>query len=151
PIFDCEVMHILQSRKSWYDVMKLSEPQRSEQLATQFTEALDTVIEQEVMFQDAVKKLEKNNPRTLDKLKQAAATEFEKDLKRIRDSKQVPENEVKEFEASMRRHMERSFISMEYVRSRIFPIMNSRIGPDEIEDYYGTHLTEFQKLDTVEW
>ncbi|MBI3407016.1 MAG: peptidyl-prolyl cis-trans isomerase [Planctomycetes bacterium] len=151
PVFDCEVMHILQSRRTWYDVMKLPEPQRSEQMATQFTEALDTVIEQEVMYQDAVKKLEKNNSRTLDKLRQAAAAEFEKDLRRIRDSKQVPEGELREFEASMRRHMERSFISMEYVRSRIFPYMNSRIGHDEIKDYYDKHRNEFQTVDTVEW
>src|SRR5262249_4284444 len=76
-VFDAVVLHILQPRRTWYDIMKLPDPQRSEQMAAAFSEALDTVIEQETMYQDAVKKLEKNNPRALEKLKQAAAAEFE--------------------------------------------------------------------------
>src|SRR5262245_42430139 len=152
PVLDTEVMHILQSRRTWYDVMKLPEPQRSEQMATAFSDALDTVIEQETMYQDAIKKLEKNNPRALEKLKQAAAAEFDKELRRIRENnKQVAEEEIKEFEASMRRHMERSFVSMEYVRSRIIPYMNSRISLEEIERYFTDHPSEFQKQDAVEW
>ena len=55
-------MQILQSRRGWLELQRLPEPQRSEQMATAYNEALDTVIEQEVMYQDAVKKLEKNNP-----------------------------------------------------------------------------------------
>lgn len=151
PLFDGEVMQILQARKGWFDVQRLPEPQRSEQMATAYNEALDTVIEQEVMYQDAVRKLEKNNPRAMEKLRQAAAAEFEKDLKRIRDTGQVSDAELKEFEITMRRHMERSFVSMEYARSRIYPIMSSRIGPEEIREYYDTHKNEFQKVDRVEW
>ncbi len=147
PIFDDEVMQAI-PQGAFRVMASMPEAQRTEKLADIYNQTLDQIIEQEVVYQEAVGKLEKANPRTLEKLKQLAEQDFEKQLNKIRT--QIPEQELKELQRSMRKQMERSFISMEYMRSRIFPAIQ-RIGYQEIKDYYDTHLNEFTKVETVKW
>jgi parvulin-like peptidyl-prolyl isomerase len=139
PIFDDDVMQLVGPNLRYLQGM--SEAKQAEKVAELYNQALDKIIEDEIMYQDAVRKLEKINPRALDKLKSLANEEFEKILRRIRDSK-MPEDQVKEMLPSLRRQNERNFVAVEYVRSRIMPILQSRIGH---------HRNEFQKLDTVQW
>jgi peptidyl-prolyl cis-trans isomerase C/foldase protein PrsA len=40
---------------------------------------------------------------------------------------------------------------MEYMRSRIFPLINQGIGFQEIKDYYDTHPSEFVKVESLKW
>lgn len=148
PIFDDEVMQVLGPNLRY--LQSLPEPKRSEKMADLYNQALEKLVEDEIMYQDAVRKLEKFNPRALDKLKSLAGDEFDKILKRIRESG-MPESQVREILPTLRKQNERNFIAVEYVRSRVVPIGQSRIGHMEIQEYYDTHKNEFQRLDTVKW
>lgn len=150
PIYDEEVMQTIPQR-AWADLQHLGEPQRSERLAEVYNQALERLIEQEVAYQDAVRKLEKNNPKALSKLKTIAEQEFDKQMRSIRQRKVASEAQLKEIEHTLRRQVERELISSEYMRSRIFPYIQSRISHEEVEDYYNTHQNEFQRLDAVQW
>ncbi len=150
PIFDEEVMQVI-PRQSWRDLNTLPEPQRSERLSDVFRLALDRLIDQEVAYQDAVKKLEKGNAKALEKLKDMAAQEYEKNMKAVRDSGKFTEEQIKDSERIGKRLSERELISSEYMRSRIFPTLVKFIGAEAIEDYYFAHLNEFQRVDSVKW
>jgi hypothetical protein len=147
PIFDEEVMQSIPGAL-WRTMAAMPEAQRIEKLTEIYNKTLDHIIDQEVAYQEALQKLQKANPVTLDKLRRLAAEDFEKQLDKV--AKQISPEELKELEKSLRRQMERNFISMEYMRSRIFPALQ-RIGYDEIKEYYDTHANEFTKIETVKW
>jgi peptidyl-prolyl cis-trans isomerase C len=148
PIFDDEVMQSIPGG-AWRSLAGMPESQRVERLAEVFNDTLEQIIEQEVVYQEAIRKLEKVNPITLDKLRKEAEEDFDKQLVKIR-KQGVTEDELKELRRSMRKQMERSYISMAYMRSRIFPSVQ-RIGYEEIKEYYDTHQSEFTKAETVKW
>ncbi len=148
-IFDDEVMQNI-SPSMLRALATMPEPQRSEKLADVFNQVLDQIIEQEVIYQDAVHRLEKMNPKTLEKLKTLAAEDFEKQLKKIKDNGKVTEKQIKEFQREMARQTERSFIAMEYMRSRVFPQLNL-LSFQDLKDYYDNHLNEFTKVESVKW
>jgi parvulin-like peptidyl-prolyl isomerase len=152
PILDDEIMQTIPPG-AYRALAAMSASQRSEKLAELFNQTLDQIIEQEVVYQEAVHKLEKGNPVALQKLKKMAEEDFQKQLDKIRHSKdtKVTPEQIKEFERQMRRPTERSFVSMEYMRSRIFPILNFQINFQEIKDYYDAHPSEFQKIESVKW
>src|SRR5439155_4944074 len=99
PIFDDEVMQVV--GPVLRSVQSLPEPQRSEKLAEAYNNALEQIIDQEVMYQNAVKRLEKNNPKALDKLKEITEQEFDKQLHKMRQNG-VTEAEIKEVEHTAR-------------------------------------------------
>lgn len=150
PIFDDEVMQTIPGA-ALSALGKLTEGQRSERLTELFNQTLDQIIEQEVVYQEAVRKLEKVNPRTLEKLKTLAEQDFERMIEKILRNPHISKEEVNEFKRLMRRPTERSFISMEYMRSRIFPLLQQAISYPEIKDYYDTHPNEFQRVESVKW
>ncbi len=156
PIYDNEVMHNL--ARHLPDLARLSDAQRSERLAEIFQQELEGLIERELLYQDAVSKLQKLNPRGLEKLRAAAYQEFERQLQEIRKRSKLTDDELKQklreqglTLETMKRQTERSFIAMEYLRNRLFPLVNSGCGHQEIREYYETHLNEFQKVDSVKW
>ncbi len=149
PIFDDEVMQMAGPDLRRAQVT-LTEPQRSEKMAEILNTVIDSIIDQELMFQDAVKKLEKGNPRGLDKLREFVEQEFEKSLDRMRRA-DVTEEQIRELEPVARRMLERSLISTEYARSRIRPIVESRIGLMEIREYYEARKKEFIVEDRIVW
>jgi parvulin-like peptidyl-prolyl isomerase len=152
PIFDEEIMQSIDMR----GLGSLPEPQRSERLTEVFNKALDHIVERELLYQDAIKKLEQNNPKALDKLRAAATQEFDKKWSRLREINKMTDEQLREairaqgvtYEAFKRKE-EREFISMEYLRSRIFPLI--KVSNQDIRDYYDQHLNEFQRLDSVKW
>ena len=79
---------------------------------------LKQIIDQELMYQDACRKLEKVSPTSLEKMKDFCELEFDKQLRRWREQK-VPEEMIREIEPSSRRMTERNLIASEYARSRI--------------------------------
>src|SRR5713226_10463477 len=99
---------------------------------------IDQIVEQELMYQDAVKKIEKNGKHMLDKLRDFVDQEFDKTVQKMRDGK-VPEDQIREIEPTARRMLERNLISTEYVRSRIEDIRKSRVNLDSIREYYEAH------------
>ena len=150
PIFDDEVMQNIPPSQLM-QLNRLPATQQAEKLTEYFNQTLDQLIEQEVIYQEAVRKLEKMNPSTLNKLRSMAEQDFEKQLQKVRATKKVSDEQLKEFQRQMRRQAERSYISMEYMRSRIFQLINSGIGFQEIKDYYDSHPNEFQRIESVKW
>lgn len=148
PIFDEEVMQSAGPQMG--QVLSLPEPQRSEKLAELINTVLEQLIESELLYQDAVRKLVKGNPTALDKLKEFVDQEFDKSVQRMR-SAGVTENQIRELEPVARRLLERNLISSEYVRSRVRHIVESRVGLHEVREYYEAHKNEFQTVDKIVW
>jgi parvulin-like peptidyl-prolyl isomerase len=113
-----------------------------------YSDTLMRIIDLEIAYQDAVRKLEKVGGRTLDRLKESVEKEYQKNVRGIR--KNVPEDKFVEIEPTYRRQFERQFIGMEYARSRVFVVLD-QIGYLQIKEYYDTHLNEFQKVDSLKW
>lgn len=148
PIFDDEVRQM--AGPALETIRRLPEPTRSEKAAEIRDRTLDALIDQEVMYQDAMKKLEKAPPATMAKLKEFTDQEFEKKLSRLRKAK-FPEEQIKEVEPVLRRLNERGLISMEYARNRIMPQLPARITLEVIKEYYDAHPGEFVSEDRVHW
>jgi parvulin-like peptidyl-prolyl isomerase len=156
PIFDDEV------RSACYpylmEISQLSEPQRSAKQVEIFKRELDGLIDREVILQDVYRKLEKNQ-KVLDKLNTAADKEFDKQLANMRKRAGVKnDDELKELIArqgssleTMRKQFTRSFLSSEYMKSRIITTALDQIGHLQVEEYYRDHLNEFRKVDGVKW
>ena len=148
PIFDDEVMQ--GAGPEMRRVYSLPESQRSEKMTELLNAVIDQIVDQELMYQDAVKKIEKSSGKhMLDKLRDFVDQEFDKSVQKMRDGK-VPEDQIREIEPIARRMLERNLISTEYARSRIKPTLDS-IGMRDIREYYETHLNEFMTLDKVVW
>jgi len=147
PIFDDEVLQ--GAGPEIRRVYSLPESQRSEKMTELVNAVIDQIIDQELMYQDAVKKIEKNGKHMLEKLRDFVDLEFDKQVQKMRDAK-VPEDQIREFEPTARRMLERNLISTEYARSRIKPTLDS-IGMRDIREYYETHLNEFMTVDKVVW
>jgi len=120
--------------------------------------ALETLIERELVLQDAYTRLKGGGSRFLDKLKEAAGREFESTLvKNIEDrtGKKTTE-EIKTFLKQqgasydgLKTQFERQFIYTEYLRWRVGSY--ERIGHDQLLEYYYKHPEDFQTVDSVEW
>jgi parvulin-like peptidyl-prolyl isomerase len=110
---------------------------------------MDRIIDQEVMYQDAIKRLKAASPHSLEKLKDFVNHEFNKTLQKMRDAG-VSENEIRDVEPIARRMMERELVATEYARTLIKPKVEG-IGLDEIRDYYETRKNEFLSVDRIEW
>jgi parvulin-like peptidyl-prolyl isomerase len=132
-----------------------SEARRAEILK----EALNQVIDREVVLQDAFARLSKGaGAKFLDKLKEVARQEFDKWMHGfMRASHLASEAEVKSFLrahglpfAAFRRKWERDFLAREYLRQRVDASLN-RIGHEQIVEYYEKHPEEFKVEDKVEW
>jgi parvulin-like peptidyl-prolyl isomerase len=125
-------------------------------------QALDQIIDREIVLQEAISRLEKGGKegaKFIAELKKIGDKEFERRwLKPLMKEKHA--TDVKEFTEylrdnhvsleAMRRMWQRNFMAMEYLRSRIDPHL-SRIGHTEIADYYASHREEFTQADSVHW
>jgi parvulin-like peptidyl-prolyl isomerase len=138
--------------------LSLPEPDRSIQQNEIFRRELQQIIDREVLLQDAFAKLSKSGTQYLDKLKAAAAKEFDKVLRSLKTRANCKtDEELKVFLRSqgqslegIQRQVERNFMASQYVRSRIFPAID-RIGRQEIVEYFNDHAAEFQVEDSVDW
>src|SRR5262249_33122099 len=114
PIFENDVMQSIPPA-AMRDASILPEPRRSERFAEIINQTLDSIIDQEVVCQDAIKKLEAGNKKALDKLKKYANEQFEKQVRKIRDSGRFSEEQIKEVEHVLKRQTERDLIAGEYM------------------------------------
>jgi parvulin-like peptidyl-prolyl isomerase len=141
----------------------LPEPERSRVQKEIFERELERIIEREVILADAFEKMKKLKPQFVEKLQQAASREFDKQVRSIkaRAAEQgISVQTDEELKAvlrmqgltleGVRRQIERSFMAMEYMRSRIYDKIE-QIGPHEIREYYQEHPGEFQVEDRVTW
>jgi hypothetical protein len=154
PLFEGELNYYAK-----YELAKLAnlaEPQRTVARNEILKKYLDRLIEQEVLYQDAVRKLEKNTA-TLDKLKTEARKRFNKLVLRQRQEFKLDDVQFEKFLElqgtnlqDSYRQVERDFIATEYIQSRIVSRLD-KIGPQDELDYWATHKEQFQVPDRVEW
>jgi parvulin-like peptidyl-prolyl isomerase len=137
----------------------LAEAERTAKQVQIYNEALDQIIDREVVLQDAFARLSRGGQQYLDKLTTAAAKEFDRTLRTMKTRAGVKSDD--EFKAllrsqgqsldGLRRQFERNFMFREYVRSRIFPQVERYTSHQEIVNYYNDHSSEFQAVDSVKW
>jgi peptidyl-prolyl cis-trans isomerase SurA len=140
----------------------LAEPERSQRKKEVFTAALNRIIEREIVLIDAFKRLEQNGggTRFVNKLKETAKDQFDKQVVNgVKNANHLKtDEEVKRYFAelgvalsSVRRQWERNFMEFEYLRNRIFPLLETRVNHQMIAEYYDKHTEEFQIADSVKW
>jgi parvulin-like peptidyl-prolyl isomerase len=138
----------------------LPEPERSRRTAEIYNDALNRIIEREVVLQKAFELLKKNGERFLKKLQEAAHEGFDKQvLAQVKKSNNFKTDaEVERYFAeqgvqlsSVRRSWERNFMEFEYLRNQVFPLLETRVNHQMIVDYYEKHPEEFAVTDNVKW
>ncbi len=157
PILDKEVMamcmpEIIKIRNS-----TMSDAQRTRAYDAAVREALDRLIDREVVIQEAEHRLGGGNPAGLKNLKDAADQDFERYVRRFKTANKL--NSDAEFDnflktrgmqrETLRLQHEHEFIYSQYLHFRIQPIME--VGHADIMDYYQQHPEEFQVADSVQW
>jgi peptidyl-prolyl cis-trans isomerase SurA len=161
PILEDEIREAMYSHV--VALQSLPEPERTRTRKRLEKEELLKIIDREVVLTEALTQLQKARPHLVEKLRDAAAKEFDKNLRNIKAKAAAagtPITTDEELRAAfaaqglsmdgMRRQVERSFMMMEYMRSRIFPTME-KVGHEAILDYYHEHPGEFQIEDRVAW
>jgi len=156
PIFDDEVLAMVMP--ILVQIEQLPPDVRAAEQAKAYNSVLDAIVEREILYQDAVATFEKFQPKALDQIRKAASDVFEKQIRSARERSKLTEEEFRVTLAkqgmslrNLRRKIEHEFIGREFVRGRIMPLLDSKIGHKEIRDYYEEHRNEFQRLDLVEW
>jgi hypothetical protein len=120
--------------------------------------ALETLIERELLVQEAEHKLALIKKQdVLEKVRQEADEQFLIRVKKLRANFKSDE----EFNAFMKargttleeqkRIQRRVLISQQYLNSNIMRVVDQRTGHQEIYDYYRSHPEEFQRTDNVQW
>jgi parvulin-like peptidyl-prolyl isomerase len=155
PILDEEVRQAVYPYLMAID--NLAEPERSTKRKQIFETELKQLIERELILQDMFAKL-KERQNILDKLREAANKDFEKKMRKVKESNHIKTDE--EFKAFLRvqglslegfrRQMERNFMAMEYMRNRIATALD-RVSLQQIKEYYDQHPEQFQVADNVVW
>jgi hypothetical protein len=155
PILDSELREAcwIQLRQA----AELPEPQASARQHEILKQELDKLIDREVVIAEAEDRL-KHRKEIWGKLEELAAKEYEKQLQSMQQRANV-KNEA-EFRAvlaaqgmtlpNLKRQIERSFMSGEYMRSRIYPVIEA-LGHEDFLQYYNQHPGEFQNEDRVKW
>jgi parvulin-like peptidyl-prolyl isomerase len=156
PILDEEVRAAVAQMLS--RTRELPEPERSRVQSEILHKALEQLVERELVIQDAKAKLTVAGKRVMDKVKEAAGKEFDRQIRDIKKQTGITSDE--EFQNmlrtqgisldSMRRQSERQFLAQEYLRSRIMPFIDE-IGHEQLLNYYNGHPEEFQIADSVKW
>jgi parvulin-like peptidyl-prolyl isomerase len=156
PIFDEEVRNACAGALS--KTRELPEAERARAQAEILHQTLDQLVERELVIQDAMAKLNQGGKRLLEKVRDAAGKEFDRQIREIK--KQTNAKTDEDFQEllrsqgisldGMRRQSERQFIAQEYLRSRVMPFIDA-IGHEQIHEYYVKHPEEFQVVDNVKW
>lgn len=140
-------------------VDRLPEPERSVKRREILKEALDQLVERELIIQDAFNRLQKAGKNTLERLKDGANKEFDKRwVRSIKEANKIKSDEdLKEMLRkqglsleTIRRQWTRQFMATEYLRSRIMPYID-KISREQMLEYYEKHPEEFKIDDAVEW
>jgi parvulin-like peptidyl-prolyl isomerase len=163
PILDDEVREA--AFEPLMQSLALPEPERTRVQGEIIARELERIIDREVILTEAMAKLEAmKRPQYMEKLREAAAKEFDKAVRSYKERAKksgLPIQSDEELKAllkaqgqsldGIRRQIERSFIAMEYMRSRIFPIVERNTGHQHIREYYEQHPDEFRVEDRVVW
>jgi hypothetical protein len=119
---------------------------------------LEQFIERELLYQEAIHKLQlAGNDKMIKKLNEIAKQEFTKQIRLLEERSKLSHEAFLDLLAkqgttleSMERLERRKFFATEYLRSLIFPLIQ-RVGRNEAKDYYDQHMNEFYRPDSVHW
>lgn len=139
--------------------------ERSRAYHTLYSRELQKIIDRELVIMDLTEHFGKSKPQYIAKLKEAASAEFRKYVRSIKDNMEKKggvkvksdEELYKLLRASglnldgYRRHQERNYMSMEYLKAIIFPMVRDSVNRQEIVDYYTQHAADFETVDRVHW
>jgi parvulin-like peptidyl-prolyl isomerase len=142
PIFDDEVMEV-----AGPELRRASSPEKQAEI---YNFVLEQIVDQELLYQDAVRRLEKVSKHSLAKMREYVDQEFDKSVQKMRAAN-VSEEDIRRMEPTARRMLERNLISQEYARSQIKPVVDSHLNLSEVGDYYEAHKSEFMRVDKVVW
>jgi peptidyl-prolyl cis-trans isomerase SurA len=156
PIFDEDIYAIIYPALQHLHAQSMPESERARKQADLFKTILEQFIDRELLYQDAIRKIEAANPKAMKKLKEVAKKEFEKEVQKKRRDAKITEETFQEVlrrqgmtMAAWERMEERKFIANEYLISRIHGYLKP--SREDLWEYYETHLNEFQRLDSVDW
>jgi hypothetical protein len=153
PIFDQELLN--DAAFELLRASQLPEPERSAKRAEILKAHLESMINDELVWQDALHKL-KQNPLAWDKLKELAAKDFDRSLPKRKKYFGGEENFQHWLSLqgltleTYRKKFEQMFIRGQYILSRAQGKVDA-IGQPDIWEYYQDHRNEFQTVDRVEW
>jgi hypothetical protein len=156
PILESEVREFAIGPLGALDRLPAEERRRQEPKV--LDASLDTLIERELLWQDAMAKLKKAGKKdVLDKVNDAAGKEFDRWVRAAK--KDFPSDDAfKQYLQSkgtslqgQRRLRERMFLAEEYLRSSVLRHVDRAAGHPEVLDYYRSHPEEFTRPDGVEW
>ena len=157
PILDEEVRDA--SFPYLIEVARLQEPDRTKALVQIFSRELQRLVEREVILQDAYTRLSKGGQKYLNRLKEAANKEFDRQVRSMKERAGVKsDDELKDVLKGqglslegMRRQFEQTFVANQYMRSRMEPAVEKYTQHEYIVEYYQQHPEEFQIQDAVQW
>jgi parvulin-like peptidyl-prolyl isomerase len=135
----------------------LPDPERTARKREIYKQAREALVERELLLQDLAERA-KDRPMLMDKLKEDAEKEFEKQIRDRKKRMGVKDDE--EFKAIIRaqgwtyeglhRHLNREFTRDRYMQMLIYSTID-RIDHEQIQEYYDTHPEEFRVQDSVTW
>jgi hypothetical protein len=133
--------------------------QRQARRAAILQQALDQLIEREVILHDALEHMKgEAGQRIMEKLKASAGKEFDKEVREMKkrakcqsdeDFKQILLLQGASLEG-MRRQFERTWIATEYMRFKVSGVIE-RIGLGDVYEYFRQHPDQFQVQDSVQY
>jgi hypothetical protein len=142
----------------------IAEDERTEAIREALNHTLQDVIDRELLLSELDTVYAKKRPQYVSHLQGAARKEFEKHMKDRRGALEKhgyplkSDPQLKKYFAiqgttleSYRRHFERNFMMMEFLRALIFPNLRAAIGHREIVEYYERHGSEFDTTDNLVW
>ncbi len=125
--------------------------------------AIESLIEREVVLQDAIAKLKRGGKRGEDflkKIQDITDEEFEKNwlrpmlkMQHLSSRAELAAAMKKSHHLSLdvyRRWWERNWMARQYLMSRLESQIN-RIGHTEVSEYYNSHRDEYMQPDSVDW
>jgi hypothetical protein len=164
PILAEEIREACMANPGWLESLRMPEPERSKKQKEVCNRALQELIDREVVMSEIQARIGKNKPEILDKIKKEATTQFNDHLRTIEANakkggmKVTTRDDLKKVFQSQgltldgyKRQFERNFIRMQYMQSRVFPMVKGAVNREQIYDYYEQHPNEFEVVDSVKW
>jgi peptidyl-prolyl cis-trans isomerase SurA len=156
PIFDDDIYQSILPEMG--RLIQMREPERSREQARIYKLVLDQFIDRELLYQDAVHKLElAGNKKMIKKLDELAKLEFTKKIRQLEERGKWSHEEFLDLLRkqgttleSMERLERRKFFAQEYLTSLILPLIK-HVGRNEALEYYETHMNQFMREDSVIW
>ncbi len=153
--------------QEWMRANGLPDSERIPRQTEVFNEARENLIDRELIIQEMEHLLGAHKPgqKALEKIREAATQEYKKWVRTVKDSPGIHNSDPAKTNDNflellhhmgttpemMRRQYERQFMSTEFARHKIFPIISVLASYPYLVQYYESHPEEFMVSDMVDW